>query len=121
MQGRGASTCPSDHECTEVVAWKVRIQKIVRHLEDWCCQTGLNCRPLHYQWSALPLSYGSMPEDLTESFKRPYTARRSLPQAVKRRKRSGAVKDRPQARVLCRCLLPMAVAPALGPIQEPRL
>jgi hypothetical protein len=26
----------------------------------WCCQTGLNCRPLHYQWSALPLSYGSM-------------------------------------------------------------
>ena len=27
----------------------------------WCCQTGLNCRPLHYQWSALPLSYGSMP------------------------------------------------------------
>ena len=28
---------------------------------DWCCQTGLNCRPLHYQWSALPLSYGSMP------------------------------------------------------------
>src|SRR5438034_9327964 len=61
MQGRGASTCPSDHECTEVVAWKVRIQKIVRYLEDWCCQTGLNCRPLHYQWSALPLSYGSMP------------------------------------------------------------
>ena len=29
--------------------------------ENWCCQTGLNCRPLHYQWSALPLSYGSMP------------------------------------------------------------
>ena len=29
--------------------------------EGWCCQTGLNCRPLHYQWSALPLSYGSMP------------------------------------------------------------
>ena len=27
--------------------------------EEWCCQTGLNCRPLHYQWSALPLSYGS--------------------------------------------------------------
>ncbi len=27
--------------------------------EKWCCQTGLNCRPLHYQWSALPLSYGS--------------------------------------------------------------
>ena len=29
----------------------------------WCCQTGLNCRPLHYQWSALPLSYGSMCPD----------------------------------------------------------
>jgi hypothetical protein len=29
--------------------------------KNWCCQTGLNCRPLHYQWSALPLSYGSMP------------------------------------------------------------
>ena len=29
--------------------------------DEWCCQTGLNCRPLHYQWSALPLSYGSVP------------------------------------------------------------
>jgi hypothetical protein len=26
----------------------------------WCCRTGLNCRPLPYQGSALPLSYGSM-------------------------------------------------------------
>ncbi len=26
---------------------------------DWCCRTGLNCRPLPYQGSALPLSYGS--------------------------------------------------------------
>src|SRR3954466_2331277 len=31
-----------------------------RFREKWCCQTGLNCRPLHYQWSALPLSYGSV-------------------------------------------------------------
>src|ERR1700688_936375 len=31
--------------------------------KDWCCQTGLNCRPLHYQWSALPLSYGSIAPD----------------------------------------------------------
>jgi hypothetical protein len=30
----------------------------------WCCQTGLNCRPLHYQWSALPLSYGSIAPDM---------------------------------------------------------
>jgi hypothetical protein len=22
--------------------------------KEWCCQTGLNCRPLHYQWGALP-------------------------------------------------------------------
>src|SRR6201992_1505609 len=26
----------------------------------WCCRTGLNCRPLPYQGSALPLSYGSI-------------------------------------------------------------
>src|SRR5688500_9851276 len=25
----------------------------------WCCWTGLNCRPLPYQGSALPLSYSS--------------------------------------------------------------
>ena len=37
---------------------------------NWCCQTGLNCRPLHYQWSALPLSYGSMPR-IRESANRP--------------------------------------------------
>ena len=30
------------------------------NFEEWCCQMGLNHRPLHYQWSALPLSYGSM-------------------------------------------------------------
>jgi hypothetical protein len=23
--------------------------------KSWCCQTGLNCRPLHYQWSARAL------------------------------------------------------------------
>ena len=27
---------------------------------NWCCRTGLNCRPLPYQGSALPLSYGSI-------------------------------------------------------------
>src|SRR5690606_26975912 len=26
---------------------------------EWCCQRGLNSRPLPYQGSALPLSYGS--------------------------------------------------------------
>ena len=27
---------------------------------EWCCRTELNCRPLPYQGSALPLSYGSV-------------------------------------------------------------
>ena len=40
----------------------------------WCCQTGLNCRPLHYQWSALPLSYGSMPGIRRIGPKRPLQA-----------------------------------------------
>ena len=31
----------------------------IRHWE-WCCRTGLNCGPLPYQGSALPLSYGSI-------------------------------------------------------------
>ena len=26
----------------------------------WCRRADLNCRPLHYQWSALPLSYGGL-------------------------------------------------------------
>ena len=26
---------------------------------SWCCRRDSNSRPLHYQWSALPLSYGS--------------------------------------------------------------
>ena len=39
--------------------------------KSWCCQTGLNCRPLHYQWSALPLSYGSMPRSLENRPKGP--------------------------------------------------
>ncbi len=29
--------------------------------EGWCCRVGLNYRPLPYQGSALPLSYGSRP------------------------------------------------------------
>src|SRR3954447_17493575 len=47
--------------------------------ENWCCQTGLNCRPLHYQWSALPLSYGSMPDAGISPQKAPQGGR-SLPQ-----------------------------------------
>ncbi len=56
-------------------------------VKDWCCQTGLNCRPLHYQWSALPLSYGSMPRIRESAQKDLYRAGRSLPQAPRRRKR----------------------------------
>src|SRR5690606_12144289 len=29
--------------------------------EEWCCERGLNSRPLPYQGSALPLSYRSRP------------------------------------------------------------
>ena len=47
--------------------------------KNWCCQTGLNCRPLHYQWSALPLSYGSMPVSGESALKAP-TGGRFLPQ-----------------------------------------
>jgi hypothetical protein len=32
---------------------------ILPYQGKWCCRTGLNCRPLPYQGSALPLSYGS--------------------------------------------------------------
>src|SRR5947207_11739107 len=103
MQGRGASTCPSDHECTEVVAWKDRIQNIVRHLEDWCCQTGLNCRPLHYQWSALPLSYGSVPGSKESAPKGPY--RRPVlatrPPLVHARGRAGKGPNRPKSSACC--------------------
>ena len=37
------------------------ISKLQRRSEElsWCCRTGLNCGPLPYQGSALPLSYGS--------------------------------------------------------------
>lgn len=56
-----------------------------RSQQDWCCQTGLNCRPLHYQWSALPLSYGSVPWN-RKSQGGP-ARRRSLPQGHRRCKR----------------------------------
>jgi hypothetical protein len=36
-------------------------EKPLFHGHSWCCRTGLNCGPLPYQGSALPLSYGSMP------------------------------------------------------------
>ncbi len=52
---------------------------------EWCCQTGLNCRPLHYQWSALPLSYGSMPGS-GESAQKASTGGRFLPQGPRWRK-----------------------------------
>lgn len=29
--------------------------------DKWCCERGLNSRPHHYQWCALPLSYRSVP------------------------------------------------------------
>ena len=48
--------CQARHEMLKLFS------KVLKFIgKRWCCQTGLNCRPLHYQWSALPLSYGSMP------------------------------------------------------------
>ena len=58
---------------------------LIFRVNNWCCRTGLNCRPLPYQGSALPLSYGSMEsrkESAQESRHRP----RFLPQAPRWRK-----------------------------------
>ena len=57
--------------------------------KEWCCQTGLNCRPLHYQWSALPLSYGSMPGIEGNRPKWPPLGGRFLPQGPLWRKHAG--------------------------------
>src|SRR6202171_4607379 len=59
----------------------------------WCCQTGLNCRPLHYQWSALPLSYGSMPGS-GESAQKASTGGRFLPQGPLWRKHAAGSEGR---------------------------
>src|ERR1700729_2299692 len=61
--------------------------------EKWCCQTGLNCRPLHYQWSALPLSYGSMPR-IRESA--PKGLHKAADPCHKAKKRASAASGRPQ-------------------------
>jgi hypothetical protein len=51
----------SDAKCVARLRRRARASDDARGaLGRWCCQTGLNCRPLHYQWSALPLSYGSI-------------------------------------------------------------
>src|SRR5258705_5208443 len=63
------------------------------HAIKWCCQTGLNCRPLHYQWSALPLSYGSVPR-IPDSAKKPLQGGRSLPQGPLARKRGTGLRRR---------------------------
>src|ERR1700688_3392482 len=60
--------------------------------KDWCCQTGLNCRPLHYQWSALPLSYGSVPGGGNRP-KSSRKARRSLPQGPHLRKHATSLRN----------------------------
>ena len=51
------------HSYTQIsLTWKlieVREFTEVVH-EKWCRRTELNCRPRHYQWRALPLSYGGI-------------------------------------------------------------
>ena len=39
--------------------WSKKAAGVVTPSKGWCCWTGLNCRPLPYQGSALPLSYSS--------------------------------------------------------------
>jgi hypothetical protein len=79
-----------------------QIHKSLIWLKNWCCQTGLNCRPLHYQWSALPLSYGSMPGIQGIGPKRPLQAAGSCHKAPSgasaRRGREGAKTVKKQRR-----------------------
>ena len=78
---------------TQAAARAPRLCRILRLFgfanREWCCQTGLNCRPLHYQWSALPLSYGSMTGGARIGREAPRQVRRSLPQAPRLCKRGG--------------------------------
>ena len=39
---------------------EIRIKSLILFDNLWCCRRGLNSRPLPYQGSALPLSYGSL-------------------------------------------------------------
>src|SRR6202023_197191 len=69
--------------------------------KNWCCQTGLNCRPLHYQWSALPLSYGSMPGIRESAQKGPTNAAdpcHKAPSCASARAAPGAIKMRQNQR-----------------------
>src|SRR5258708_4410135 len=38
---------------------------------EWCCQTGLNCLPLHYQWSARVLEIPRADNNLSNFKSRP--------------------------------------------------
>jgi hypothetical protein len=65
--GRKAKWLPLTNAPARLKRRFLQEAKRVLSRKSWCCQTGLNCRPLHYQWSALPLSYGSMPGICEES------------------------------------------------------
>jgi hypothetical protein len=72
---------------------KLRQQRPQAVLERWCCRTGLNCRPLPYQGSALPLSYGSICPDSNRIGRlRPPSGGRFLPQGPPMRKHGGPTK-----------------------------
>jgi hypothetical protein len=47
------------------------LKALTRKRLKWCCRTGLNCGPLPYQGSALPLSYGSNLVQASEAQERP--------------------------------------------------
>ena len=58
------ATCPAVF-CIQVDAGTAETEpeRIDLQGKEWCCQRGLNSRPLPYQGSALPLSYGSLSLD----------------------------------------------------------
>jgi hypothetical protein len=71
---------PQFSQWSECLRAKDELPNIARYA--WCCRTGLNCRPLPYQGSALPLSYGSTGRHLLAR------SARKLPQGVAARKES---------------------------------
>ena len=92
------------------------------HWDKWCCERGLNSRPLHYQWSALPLSYRSMARPARARGRRRACAIGSgVWQAVMGRKGGLAVHGAgSMARLGLSGLTSRAVAPMENPFQPRR-
>jgi hypothetical protein len=54
LENRGASKIPQMSQMVQTGdQTKMGIYAdftVLLQENEWCCQTGLNCRPLHYQW-----------------------------------------------------------------------